>query len=145
MTPPFLGLYGATKFALESISESYRYELSQLGVDIVLAQPSAYPTDIFASSIKPADTARIGSYGDVGTILGKVGKALAESVSGENPPNPHEVAEAIARLVDQPGGSRPGRVVVGAPFGADVVNTTAAAVQSHVLDGFGWASSRVLR
>jgi NAD(P)-dependent dehydrogenase (short-subunit alcohol dehydrogenase family) len=137
VTLPFLGLYGATKFALESISESYRYELSQLGVDIVLVQPSAYPTDIFASALKPADAACIGSYGEVRAILGNVAKAFADSVSGENPPNPHEVAEAIARLVDQPGGWRPARVVVGASFGADALNTTAAALQSQLLDGLG--------
>src|SRR5262249_35854947 len=65
VTLPFLGLYGGTKFALESISESYRYELSPFGVDVVLVQPSAYPTDIYASALKPADSTRINSYGDV--------------------------------------------------------------------------------
>jgi NAD(P)-dependent dehydrogenase (short-subunit alcohol dehydrogenase family) len=137
VTLPFLGLYGATKFALESISESYRYELAQRGVDVVLVQPGAYPTDIYASALKPADVSRVSPYGEVGTILGKMGESFAHMLTGESAPNPHEVAEAIARLVDQPGGSRPARVVVGEPFGADVVNTTAAAVQSQLLDGMG--------
>ena len=135
VTLPFLGLYGATKFALESISESYRYELSQRGVDVVLVQPSAYPTDIYGSALKPADATRIRPYGEVSAILGKMAESFAQMLSSENAPNPHEVAEAIARLVDQPVGSRPLRVVVGAPFGADVVNTTAAALQSQLLDG----------
>src|SRR2546430_10562875 len=30
---PFLGLYGATKFALEGLTESYRYELEPFGID----------------------------------------------------------------------------------------------------------------
>jgi len=46
ITLPFFGLYGASKYAVEAISESYRYELSQFGVDVVLVQPSAYPTNI---------------------------------------------------------------------------------------------------
>jgi short-subunit dehydrogenase len=47
VTIPFMGLYGATKFAVEAMTESYRYELSQLGVDIVVVQPSAYPTGLY--------------------------------------------------------------------------------------------------
>jgi NADP-dependent 3-hydroxy acid dehydrogenase YdfG len=39
MTIPFLGLYGATKFAVEALTESYRYELSQLGIDSTLIAP----------------------------------------------------------------------------------------------------------
>ena len=41
VTFPFFGIYGASKFAVEALTESYRYELSQLGVDVVLVQPSA--------------------------------------------------------------------------------------------------------
>src|SRR5882724_11158079 len=43
ITLPFFGLYGASKYAVEAMNDSYRYELSQLGVDVVLVQPSAYP------------------------------------------------------------------------------------------------------
>lgn len=41
VTIPFFGLYGASKYAVEAMTDSYRYELSQLGVDVVLVQPSA--------------------------------------------------------------------------------------------------------
>lgn len=136
-TLPFLGLYGATKFALDSISQSYRYELSPLGIDVVLVQPSAYPTEIYARAIAPTDTACINAYGEVGAILGTVRQGFETILSGENVPNPHEVAEAIARLVEQPSGSRPARVIVGAPFGSDVLNTTAAAVQAQALGALG--------
>jgi NAD(P)-dependent dehydrogenase (short-subunit alcohol dehydrogenase family) len=44
VTFPFFGLYGASKFAIEALTDSYRYELSQFGVDVVLVQPSAYPS-----------------------------------------------------------------------------------------------------
>src|SRR5260370_14218799 len=53
VTFPFLGLYGASKYALEALTDSYRYELSQLGIDAVLVQPSAYPTNLFAAGQKP--------------------------------------------------------------------------------------------
>lgn len=52
-------------------------------------------------------------------------------------PNPHDVAEAIAKLVAQPKGSRPARTVVGAPFGSDTVNAQTAPVQAHVVEALG--------
>lgn len=55
VTFPFFGLYGASKFAVEAMTDSYRYELSQLGVDVVLVQPSAYPTNMYAAMQQPAD------------------------------------------------------------------------------------------
>src|SRR6266849_4435678 len=45
VTLPSMGLYGASKYAVEALTDSYRYELSQLGIDVVLVQPSAYPTN----------------------------------------------------------------------------------------------------
>jgi NAD(P)-dependent dehydrogenase (short-subunit alcohol dehydrogenase family) len=49
VTFPFFGIYGASKFAVEALTDSYRYELSQLGIDVALVQPSAYPTNMYAS------------------------------------------------------------------------------------------------
>ncbi len=46
---PFLGLYGATKFALEGLTESYRYELAPLGIDAAMIEPGTYPTTISAN------------------------------------------------------------------------------------------------
>src|SRR6202171_5418185 len=36
---PFLGLYGATKFTLEGLTESYRYELAPFGIDAATLAP----------------------------------------------------------------------------------------------------------
>jgi NAD(P)-dependent dehydrogenase (short-subunit alcohol dehydrogenase family) len=137
VTFPFFGLYGASKFALEALTESYRYELSQLGVDVVLVQPSNYPTNIFASAQLPGDTARNAGYGEIGGIPGKMVETLTTLFQSENAPNPHDVAEAIARIVEQPRGSRAARTVVGEAFGADVLNAQAAQVQAQLLEGLG--------
>jgi NAD(P)-dependent dehydrogenase (short-subunit alcohol dehydrogenase family) len=99
VTFPFFGFYGASKFALEALTDSYRYELSQLGIDVVLVQPSNYPTNIFANAQLPGDAERATAYGEIAAIPGKMLETLMTLFQSENAPNPHDVAEAIARIV----------------------------------------------
>jgi len=73
----------------------------------------------------------------VGEIPGAIFKHFMTAFQAADAPNPHDVAEAIARLVAQPKGSRPARTVVGAAFGADTVNAQTAPVQAHVVDALG--------
>lgn len=137
VTFPFFGLYGASKFAVEALTDSVRYEVSQLGVDVVLVQPSAYPTNMYASIQHPADTARAGAYGAVGEIPAQMFTTFGAMFSAEGAPDAHDVAVAIAGLVAAPRGSRPARTVVGQPFGADTVNAATAPVQQGVVEALG--------
>ncbi len=137
VTFPFFGIYGASKFAIEALTESYRYELSPLGVEVVLVQPSAYPTPMYSSVQRPADAGRTAEYGPVGEIPGAMFQHFTSVFQGPNAPNPHEVAAAIVRLVAMPKGTRPARTVVGAPFGADAVNELTAPVQKRVVEALG--------
>ena len=137
ITLPFFGLYGASKYAVEAMSDSYRYELSQLGVDVVLVQPSAYPTNMYAAAQQAADGERGQSYGQVAQIPGKILKTFMTLFQGENAPNPQDVATAIDKIVSTPAGSRPDRVVVGLPFGSDAVNSAVAPIQRGVIESLG--------
>ena len=137
VTLPFFGLYGASKYAVEAMTDSYRYELSQLGVDVVLVQPSAYPTNMYAAAQKPANGELAKSYGDTGEVPGKILKTFMTLFQGENAPNPQDVATAIDKIVATPAGSRPERVVVGLPFGSDAVNTAVAPIQRGVIESLG--------
>ena len=137
VTFPFTGIYGASKFAVEALTDSLRYELSQLGVEVVEVQPSGYPTNFFTNMQTPASTEVTESYGEVGHIPDAMVKTLMASLEGKDAPNPHEVAEAIAKLVGQPKGSRAARTVVGAPFGSDKANQDIAPVQAKVVEALG--------
>jgi len=137
VTFPFFGIYGASKFAVEALTDSLRYEVSQLGIDVVLVQPSAFPTPMYTSIQQPADSDRAAAYGAVGEIPGAMFQHFMTTFQAPNAPNPHNVAEAIAKLVAQPKGSRPARTVVGAAFGSDVVNQQTAPVQAHVVETLG--------
>jgi NAD(P)-dependent dehydrogenase (short-subunit alcohol dehydrogenase family) len=106
---PFLGLYGATKFALEGLTESYRYELAPFGIDAAIIEPGTYPTTISANRQVAADGERFALYKagiDAFTV-----PFYAESRSA-TPPDPQEVADAVAHVIAQPAGERPLRTVV---------------------------------
>ena len=137
VTFPFLGIYGASKFAVEALTDSLRYEVSQLGIEVVEVQPSAYPTNFLSNMQTPAGTEVTKSYGDVGEIPDAMVKTLMSTLEGKDAPNLHDVAEAVAKLVAQPKGSRPARTVVGAAFGSDKANDDVAPVQAKAVEALG--------
>ena len=137
VTFPFFGIYGASKFAVEALTDSLRYELSQLGVDVVLVQPSAYPTNMYTTIRQPADAVRGADYGEIGQIPGKLFETFMGMFASADAPDPHEVPAAIAKLIAASKGARPARVVVGRAFGADVVNEAVAPVQQKVIETLG--------
>src|SRR5258707_6614167 len=59
---PFLGLYAATKFALEGLTESFRDELAPFGIDAAIIEPGTYPTPIAVKDLSAADTERAALY-----------------------------------------------------------------------------------
>src|SRR5467141_4803765 len=79
VTFPFLGIYGASKFAVEALTDSLRYEVSQLGVEVVEVQPSTYPTKFLASIQTPVGTEVTKSYGAVGHIPDAMFKSLTST------------------------------------------------------------------
>ena len=137
VTFPFVGIYGASKFAVEALTDSLRYEVSQLGVEVVEVQPSGYSTNFFTNLQSPASTEVTKSYGEVGQIPDAMVKTLREGLEGNDAPNPHDVAEAVAKLVGQSKGSRAARTVVGKPFGSDKANEDVAPLQAQVVEALG--------
>jgi NAD(P)-dependent dehydrogenase (short-subunit alcohol dehydrogenase family) len=140
VTFPFFGIYGASKFAVEALTDSLRYEVSQFGVDVVLVQPSAYPTNMYATILQPADAARVADYGDIAQIPGKMFEAFREMFASANAPDPRDVAATIAGLIAAPKSARPPRIVVGQAFGAGAVNEAVAPIQQQVIETLGLGS-----
>src|SRR2546430_6408609 len=87
VTFPFLGIYGASKFAVEALTDSLRYEVSQLGVEVVAVQPSGYPTDVFANLQTPAGIAVTDTYGEGGHITDATVTSLTTTFQGKDAPN----------------------------------------------------------
>jgi len=107
---PMLGLYAASKTALEALSESMRLELAVFGVDVVLAEPAAVTTSFGANRlpVEPADpgydelTLRAYRFiqGMRGTTLSAMEAAalIADIVELDDPPLRVPVGEDAKRI-----------------------------------------------
>jgi NADP-dependent 3-hydroxy acid dehydrogenase YdfG len=58
---PAMGVYGATKYALEALSDSLRMELAPLGIKVVLIEPGFVATDIVDASSRERDDGAVSS------------------------------------------------------------------------------------
>jgi NAD(P)-dependent dehydrogenase (short-subunit alcohol dehydrogenase family) len=137
---PFLGSYTVTKWAVEALAETYRYELKPSGVDVAIVEPGPFPTSLYDNIQLGADAERAAGYGPLANGLERLNEGIVRSMFAlPNAPDPHEVADAIVALVEAPAGKRPARVVVDRFSGDDArtVNDAYAPVQRAVLAGIG--------
>jgi NAD(P)-dependent dehydrogenase (short-subunit alcohol dehydrogenase family) len=137
---PGMGLYGATKFALEALAEAYAYELAPLGVESVVVQPGGFPTGFMASARLPADSERGAAYGPLGAFAQQFQGMIAAMRAAPDAPDAQLVADAVARLVEAAPGTRPLRTVVDpAPSSALMaqINRTCEEAQAATLRGMG--------
>ena len=130
---PSMALYCASKFALEALTECYRYELASEGIDCVSIQPGAYPTAIFGKIEPGDDGAREEAYGTSREFAKRIGAALSSTTA-----DPMEVAHALLEIMETKAGERALRFRIGkgAP-GVETINALCAQVQKEFLDGFG--------
>lgn len=94
-TLPLLGLYNASKFAVEGLVETVATETSALGIHTTLIEPNGYATD-WAGASAGQTSADIADYNPVR-------KAFAES--GDNADNwgkPEATVQPVLDLIDNP-------------------------------------------
>ena len=133
---PFAGAYTASKYALEGLSETYRYELAGTGVDVTIIEPGGFGTNFAANMESGADTDRLESYGPLAEMPAKLWGPFLEQLTAEDAPNPQQVADAVLNLIKTPAGQRPLRTVVN-PSGDEAlraINSTTDQIQSQMFE-----------
>ncbi len=130
---PGMGFYCASKFAMEALAETYRYELAPLGIDSVIIEPGAYTTGIAAKLERGEDPARKSSYGAIAQVPENVLNLIRNSRA-----NPQEIADKIHEIIETPAGQRRLRYRVG-PGGPGVerINALTDEIQAQMLEAFG--------
>ena len=108
---PYFGIYCASKFALEALADSYRFELTPFGVDSVVIEPGIHRTPILDAFQAADDKARAAEYGPDGDYTSRVQAVFDAAGSSSETPGAAEVAEAMLRLIEMPAGTRPFRTV----------------------------------
>jgi NAD(P)-dependent dehydrogenase (short-subunit alcohol dehydrogenase family) len=99
-------IYGATKWALEGVSEALAAELKPLGIKVTIVQPGPFRTDFIGRSLQRAQN----HIADYDRTSGKFLRFL-ESMEGKQPGDPAKAAEAIISAVESD--APPLRLVLG--------------------------------
>ncbi|MCK5211060.1 MAG: SDR family oxidoreductase [Cyclobacteriaceae bacterium] len=137
---PFSTAYTASKFALEGYTESLRYELKGLGIDIAIIEPGGFGTNFFGSVMAPADTETLESYGSFKDTPEKMFAGFGEALQSDTAPDPQDIADAVDKMIDMPQGQRPVRMVVDPMSGGEgpkAINQTTDQIQTALLESFG--------
>lgn len=128
--------------ALEALAETYRYELSGLGIDSVIVQPGPFPSGLLTKSPSPANKAVVDAYGDLGKVPEAMKAGFQSMYDSAEPPRAEDVSDAIVKLIEQTG-KRPLRTVVmpkGMDFGVEKLNAGVTEVQNALLKTMQFAS-----
>ena len=104
---PGLGLYSATKFAVEGMTEALAAEVAPLGIKVTLIEPGAFNTSFPTGGIVQTH-ARLAAYA---AFTGH-GTAGMQHWYGANAGKPSSAAAAIVRIAGDP--NPPLRLVLGA-------------------------------
>ncbi|MDC3961833.1 oxidoreductase [Polyangium jinanense] len=123
---PGLGIYNASKWALEGFSEALQAEVKGLGIRVVIIEPGAFRTDWAGRSM---------DYGapieDYAATAGYVRKLLGQ-FHGKQPGDPDKAARLMLELADME--DPPLRVA----FGADAFKTIKQKLEAQLAELLSW-------
>lgn len=96
VSAPFHGLYCASKFALEGLTESLRMEVASQGIKVVMVQPGDIKTGFTSARINAKKAGTLPVYKDVHK------RAMAAMDRNEQTgPDPIIVARAVEKIIDK--------------------------------------------
>jgi len=94
-TLPFFGVYNATKYAVEAMSDALRYELHAFGIDVALIEPGVIRTNFEATALSNLEQFHSSPYKKAMEKTEQLSKKFDKYAS-----EPIVIAKAISRAVN---------------------------------------------
>jgi NAD(P)-dependent dehydrogenase (short-subunit alcohol dehydrogenase family) len=110
------GVYSATKFAVEALSESLRIELAPLGIDVTAIEPGYFRTDFLDATSLSMGRKTIADYA---ATAGAV-RDRSVSMNQRQPGDPDRLADVVLNLADAP------EIPIRLPLGSDTIEAIEA-------------------
>jgi len=132
---PLITHYNASKYAVEAITDSLRYEVGNFGIRVHSVMPGLFGTNFVRKGLV-ANAKTTSSDSPYAKLVSHMVPIVAEKIN--NGPDPVAVAEAVARVIED--SSSPIRVPVGAEattFVPMVKEMTDEAFEANVKATFG--------
>ncbi len=137
---PGFGVYNASKWGLEGLSEAMRYELAPLGIDVVLVEPGPFATNFFGNMIASESEEVAAAYQHVGEFSEGFGKNVQGMFEDPNAPtDPGVISEIFENLINMEPGTRPLRTIGGLDFGFQQLNDAVEPIRKASLENMGIA------
>ncbi len=141
---PGMGLYSATKFAVEAMSEQLAYELVPHGIEVVIIQPGGYPTEVGENRARynralyqRAEAVHKEGYPRMVESMGQKPRERPDKLP-TGAPDPMDIPRHIAEIAAMPAGSRPLRRAVHPDHKPQLeINRISAETQVDMLKGRG--------
>lgn len=134
-------VYTASKWGLEGLSESWRYELAPLGIDVVIVEPGPFSTNFLGNLVSSAKEEVMAAYGHLMEFNEGMMTQVQQMFDDPSlPTDPMIVVKDFEQLIDMEPGTRPMRTISGLDWGVQLINDATEPLRKAGLEGMNIAN-----